>query len=81
MITMYEVDLRSRRTGDSVECIYSGNDYDKAYDIADHWNKEHLDDYDDANGFGEYLDGKTDGLFADLWIVDNAADLHGIGKF
>ena len=34
MKTMYEVDLRNRLTGNSVECIYSGDNYDKAYNIA-----------------------------------------------
>lgn len=33
----YEVDLRERKTGNSVETIYSGTDSAKAYESADKW--------------------------------------------
>lgn len=81
METMYEVDLRNRLTGNSVECIYSGDDYSKAYKIADQWNKRYLADYDSEIGFDDYLDYKTDGLFACLYVVESEEELHGIGKF
>ena len=80
-MVMYEVDLRSRKTGNSVECIYSGDDYEKAYEIAEDWNKTNLADYDYEIGFGDYIDYKSDGLSADIYVVDDIADLHGVGKF
>ena len=76
---MYEVDLRSRKTGNSIECIYSGDDYEKAYEIADNWNKENVADYDDRN-WEDYIDD-TDGMFAEVYHIDNENDLHGVGKF
>lgn len=79
--TMYEVDLRSRFTGNSVECIYSGDNYDKAYEIADSWNRRHLADYDKDAGFDDYIDFETDGLSACLYVVEDENDVHGVGKF
>lgn len=76
---MYEVDLRSRKTGNSIECIYSGDDYEKAYEIADNWNKENVADYDDRN-WEDYIDD-TDGMFAEVYHIDDEACLHGVGKF
>jgi hypothetical protein len=76
---MYEVDLRSRKTGNSVECIYSGDDYEEAYEIAENWNKENVVDYDDRN-WEDYIDG-TDGMFAEVYHIDELADIHGVGKF
>lgn len=78
---MYEVDLRNRKTGDSVECIYSGDDHNKACEIADNWNRENLADYNKDFGFSDYVDGETEGLSADVYVIDNEADLHGVGKF
>ena len=78
---IYEVDLRNRKTGDSVECIYSGDDHNKACEIADNWNKENLADYNEDFGFDDYVDHKTDGLSACVYVVEDEADLHGIGKF
>lgn len=78
---MYEVDLRNRKTGNSVECIYSGDDHNKACEIADKWNRENLTDYNKEFGFEDYVDGETDGLSADVYFIDDKADLHGVGKF
>ena len=75
----YEVDLRDRKSGNSVECIYSGDDYEKAYEVMDNWNKENLADYDERN-WEDYVDG-SDGMFAEVYHIDNEADLHGVGKF
>lgn len=77
----YEVDLRNRKTGDSVECIYSGDDHDKACEIAEKWNKENLADYNEGFGFEDYVDGETDGLSADVYVIENLSDIHGVGKF
>lgn len=81
MKTMYEVDLRNRLTGNSVECIYSGDNYDKAYNIADNWNKNHLADYDENISFDDYINQKTEGLSACLYEIVDEENLHGVGKF
>lgn len=77
----YEVDLVDRRTGQSVECIYSGEDYEKAYEVADNWNRKNLADYDEEIGFCDYVDWETEGLSADLYVVEEEIWLHGVGKF
>lgn len=76
----YEVDLRRRIDGESVECIYSGDDYEKAYEVADNWNKENLADYNPYKGFDDYVDD-VDGLFACVYHIDEWSDVHGVGKF
>lgn len=78
---MYEVDLRSRITGDSVECIYSSDDHTEAYRTAENWNKKNLKDYDANIGFDDYHDGKTEGLFACVYLIEEESELHGVGKF
>ena len=78
---MYEVDLRNKKTGNSVECIYSGDSHDKACEIADNWNRKNFTDYNEDFGFDDYVDHETDGLSADVYIVENEANLHGVGKF
>lgn len=75
----YEIDLRDRRTGKSIECIYSGDDSDVAHKIADEYNRNHLADYDMEIPFCEYADGK-DGIFADLYVLETKEELLGIGK-
>lgn len=79
-MVIYEVDLRERKTGNSVECIYSGDSHDKAYEIADSWNRENLSDYNEEIGFDDYIDYETDGLSACVFVVDES-DFHGVGKF
>lgn len=76
----YEVDLRRRTDGESVECIYSGDDYEKAYSVADNWNKKNLVEYDVYKDWDSYIDN-TDGMFAYVYHIDNKADLHGVGMF
>lgn len=78
--TIYEIDIRSRKDGNSVECIYSGDDYCKACEIADRWNKEHVADYEEGRGWEEYLD-YTEGFFADIIKCDSKEEVHGVGKF
>ena len=80
-MVMYEVDLRNRKTGNSIECIYSGDDHNEACKIADNYNKENLADYNADYGFEDYVDGETEGISADVYVIDNEADLHGVGKF
>lgn len=76
----YEVDLRRRTDGESVECIYSSDDYEMAYEIAEKWNKENLADYDAYKGFGDYIDD-SDGLFAYVYHIEEHSEIHGVGKF
>lgn len=76
----YEVDLRRRTDGESVECIYSGDDYERAYSVAENWNKKNLVDYDVYKDMDGYIDN-TEGLFAHVYHIDNMADIHGVGKF
>ena len=77
--TIFEVDVMSRKDGNSIECIYSGTDYQQAYDIADEYNKRNNADYDHDKGFDDYHDG-TDGTFANFFFCDYTEDVHGIGK-
>lgn len=65
----YKVDLRDRKTGNPIECIYSGDDYNKAYEIADNWNKENLADFKEEIYFGDYIDYKTEGMSAYVYSV------------
>ena len=82
----YEVDLRERGTGNSVETIYSGTDESKAYDIAEDWNIEH--------GYGELQvdyesfcelvfceENQNEKLYADVIHIEDETELHGVGKF
>lgn len=77
---MYEVDLRDRKSGNSVECIYSGSNYDEAYKIAGEYNKENVLDYNENYTVHDYIDG-ADGLLAEVYHIENETDLHGVGKF
>lgn len=73
----YEVDLRSRKTGDSVECIYSGDDYEKAYEVMNKWNEVNLTNYD-GRAWDDYIDG-SDGLFAYVYHIEDKDFAHGVG--
>lgn len=75
----YEVDLRRRTDGESVECIYSSDDYEKAYEVMNNWNKENLADYDDRD-WEDYIDN-TDGLFAYVYHIEDEDGIKGVGKF
>lgn len=78
---MYEVDLRSKKTGSSVETIFSTESHDEAWDMAKKYNDEHgyiLDDL--PNGYESLIDGKSDGLFADVYQIEHKEQLHSIGK-
>lgn len=71
----YEVDLRSRVTGWSVETIYSGHNRDEAYRVAREWNKEHSGLDINIEDREEYVDG-SDGVFADVY---ENCEPHGVG--
>lgn len=76
----YEVDLRRRTDGESVECIYSGEDYETAYRIAEWWNKKNVPDYNGYREWESYIDD-VDGMFAYVYHIDSETELHGVGMF
>ena len=86
---IYEVDIRDRETGNSVETIYSGTDSAKAYGIADEWNKEHglgeiQEDYEsyDELVFSITPDHPEQKYFADVYHVEiSRQNPHGVGKY
>ncbi len=76
--TVYEVDLRDRTTGDSVECILSTEDSSKAWDCAENWNRKNVPDYEADTNYDSYIDG-TDGQIADVYEVKSKY-AKGVGK-
>lgn len=70
----WEVDIRSRKTGDSIETIYSG-DHDKACDVMQKWYNDHNMSYE--VNLEDYVDG-SDGVFADIYAT---SEPHGVGKW
>lgn len=78
---IHEVDLKSRKTNESIVCIYSGDDYDKAEELCETFNKS-LPDYNPKLCNGEYYDRKSDGLYAYHFIIDNdVVSVHGVGNY
>ena len=85
----YEVDIRDRETGNSVETIYSGTDDAEAYEIADDWNNEHglgrlqndYESYDELVFLIRPEINPTQKYFADVYHVEDKAQLHGVGKY
>lgn len=87
---VYEVDLRDRETGNSVETIYSGTDSGKAYGIADEWNIKHGlgEIQEDYESYDELLFAISPNvnpqqkLFADVYHVETSRQKsHGVGKY
>lgn len=76
---LYEVDLRSRKTGNSIECILSTKNHDDAYNCADEWNRKNVPDYDINIPHDRYIDG-IDGLYAEVYETPYQL-AHGIGKY
>lgn len=76
---LYEVDLRSRKTGNSIECILSTKNHDDAYNCADEWNRKNVPDYDINIPHDRYIDG-TDRLYAEVYETPYQL-AHGIGKY
>lgn len=65
---IWEVDLRSRKTGNSIETIFSG-EHDAACEFIDEWYKNNtVHGYVDGMEFEKLHDG-SDGVFADLYEV------------
>ena len=66
---MYNVDLRSRETGNSeVKGILVTDSHDKAWKFAREWNERNLPDYNVERAYESYKDG-TKGLFADVYEI------------
>ena len=76
----YEVDLRDRQTGESLICIYSGTDYDKAYKIMETYNSLMIEDYKPNTPADDYSDYETKGLVADLYYTDGVENEVGLMK-
>lgn len=79
---IWEVDIQERKTGNTIECIYSGNDHDKACEIATKWNLDHGytdDDLDDCFDWLCHSDcNPKERYYANLWLADNI--VLGVGK-
>ena len=79
----YEVDLRQRRTGNSIQCIYSGPDHDVAYKIMEEYNKVHVTGYVPVDPAAISYIGKDepDELVADVYHLDDNEERKGVGEF
>lgn len=74
---VWEVDLRSRKTGNSIETIFSG-EHDVVCEFMDQWYKNNtIPGYVDGMMFEDLHDG-SEGVFADLYATYTP---HGIGKY
>ena len=76
---LYEVDLRNRRFGSSVECILSTKDSNEAYECADEWNKKNVPDYDTNKNHDRYING-SDEIYAQVYETPYEL-VHGVGKY
>lgn len=65
----YEVDLRSRKTGDTIDSLLITNYHDKAYREAKEYNENTIEDFNENLPIDNYIDG-NDGLFADVYEVE-----------
>lgn len=72
----WEIDVRSRKTGNSIETIYSGESHDAACECLDRWYEEHPDVDGDADR--ESLVDGSDGTFADIYCTETP---HGLGPW
>lgn len=61
---LYQVDLRSRKSGNTVKTIFSGG-YDEAMEVLNKWYAEN--GMDSERPHDDYMDG-ADGCFADIHI-------------
>lgn len=82
MTRTYEVRLFDRKSGDYIETIHSGSNFDMAYDVAEKYNMENVSDYDCKKEFHKYVDGKSDGLCAILdYYEDGNKTFEGTYSF
>ena len=74
---VWEVDLRSRKTGNSIETLFSG-EHDAACIFIQEWYENNdIPEYVEGMSFEKLHDG-SEGIFADLYETN---DPHGIGKY
>lgn len=71
----FEIDLRSRKTGNTVETICSTMDHDEACRALDEWYWDNGIEFPDD--VEQFVDG-SDGVFADIYITKKP---HGVGKW
>lgn len=74
----YEVDLRERKTGSSVITIFVTWNVNKAWEIVDWYNRNHLDDYNPNTCIEDYIDEDKDGFFADCYYIDSTMEAGSI---
>ena len=72
----WEVDLRSRKDGNTIETIFSGEYHDEACVCLNSWYNEHPEVDIDVDR--ESLVDGSDGVFADIYCTTSP---HGIGKW
>ena len=80
MTEAWEVDIRSRKTGDSIETIFSGEWHDEAMDCLNRWYDERPElkaELEALDCIEDFVDG-TDGIFADIYAT---SEPHGVGKW
>lgn len=65
----WAVDLRSRKTGDSIATIYYGRSYDKAWEVRNEWFKANMPDWNDDNDVMDLIDG-SNGVFAYVFQLE-----------
>ena len=75
-----ETDLRDLKTGDSIECIYSGGDIDEAWRIAFEYNKKHIKGWNDESVADDFI-GTGEGMIANVYCIEDRAKIHGVGKW
>lgn len=79
-MVIFEVDLRDRKTGNSIECICSTENHNEAYKIAEKYNKANILNYDVERNIEDYIDG-MDGLIADVYHVEKEYLIRDVDKF
>ena len=67
-MTLFEVDLRDRKTGNSIFTIARTDDHELAYGIAENINNRAIENYDKEMSGDDYIDG-TVGIVADVYIA------------
>ena len=75
-----ETDLRDMKTGDSIECIYSGESIDEAWEVANKYNKEHVKGWTDESYVDDFI-GTESGMIADTYCIEDPEKIHGVGKW
>ena len=75
----FEVDLRSRKDGNTIETIYSGSSYDDAWEKRNEWFRKNLPTWNDEDDVEKLIDG-SDGVFAYVYSICKGDEIFGVGK-